>query len=371
MNRKDKRLYTPGPLNTHSKVKESMLCDLGSRDYEFMSIVNEVRKELLTIASVSQEKGYESIIMQGAGTFGIESVLTSCIPETGKLLIIINGAYGRRMQKIAEIHNMPVITIQYEEDETPSAKDIDELIQNEMDISHVAIVHCETTTGIMNDIESIGSVVKKHKAVYIVDAMSSFGAVPIDIESCGIDFLISSSNKCIEGVPGFSFILCKKEELLKTEHLSRTLSLDLYDQWKALEDSGQFRFTPPIQTIAAFHTALKLLNDEGGVEGRGKRYAENKKTLSAGMRELGFQEYLKLDKQSYIISSFLYPEDVNFNFELFYSKLNERGFVIYPGKLSQIDCFRIGSIGQIFTKDIEDLLAAIKDVLLEMKIKQN
>jgi len=364
----EKLLFTPGPLTTSLTVKKAMLNDLGSRDITFIETVEWVRKKLLEITGLNRQMGYDTIIMQGSGTFGLESVTSSVIPKNGKLLVIVNGAYGERMVRIAHVHNIDVIDLVYEENVPPMANDVDQILTNRPEITHVSIVHCETTTGIMNDIESIGKVVKKHNKVYIVDAMSSFGAVPVDFKKCGIDYLVSSSNKCIEGVPGFSFVICRKEELMNAKDNARTLSLDLYAQFEGLEKNGQFRFTPPTHAIMAFAEALRELEMEGGVEGRAKRYTENHIALLQGMRVMGFKEYLEPAVQGYIITSFLYPNNPNFLFSTFYSLLSERGYVIYPGKLSKEDCFRIGNIGKINKGIINDLLSNIHEVLELMKV---
>ena len=230
-------------------------------------------------------------------------------------------------------------------------------------ITHVAVVHCETTTGILNSIEEIGEVVHGAGASYVVDAMSSFGAIPVDLSADHIDFLISSANKCIEGVPGFGFVLARHSRLEESKGNARTLSLDLYAQWAGLEGDGQFRFTPPTHALLAFHQALDELDAEGGPQGRAARYAQNHRVLMRGTSELGLEAYLKPEDQSYIITTFLYPSDPRFDFVRFYEDLSERGFIIYPGKLTAEPCFRIGTIGRISPSDIEALLRAMKEVL--------
>ena len=365
---KDKPLFTPGPLTTSRLVKQAMLRDLGSRDVEFIRVVQEIRDALLDIAGLTKSEGFECVLLQGSGTFGIEAVMTCAIPKGGKWLIAINGAYGQRMKKIAETHSIPTTTLEFDEDAQISAMDIDRALAADSSITAVAVVHCETTTGIMNPIEEIGRVVRKHNRTYFVDSMSAFGAVQFDFQACQIDYLVSSANKCIEGVPGFSFCLARRSLLNQTAGWSRTISLDLYAQWQGLEKNGQFRFTPPTHTMLAFRQAIEELAIEGGVAGRERRYRANRETLLSGMRKLGFKEYLPTDRQGHIISSFLFPPDENFCFDTFYDKLNERGFVIYPGKVSNADCFRIGNIGRIFDSDIRQLLSAIKIVLKEMDV---
>jgi 2-aminoethylphosphonate-pyruvate transaminase len=233
----------------------------------------------------------------------------------------------------------------------------------------VAIVHCETTAGIINPIEEIGKLVHRHGKRYFVDSMSAFGAVPFDFQACRIDYLVSSANKCIEGVPGFGFALCRREALESTSGWARTVSLDLLEQWQGLEGNGQFRFTPPTHTILAFDRALTELEREGGVEGRGQRYRANYETLIQGMRAMGFVEYVPDDVRGHIITSFHYPRDERFEFGHFYSRLSDKGLVIYPGKVTDADCFRIGNIGRLYPRDVEALLHAIREVLQEMGVE--
>lgn len=365
---KDKPLFTPGPLTTSLSVKTAMLRDLGSRDTEFIAIVQDVRNRILQTAGVSQSDGYEAIPMQGSGTFSLEAVISSCIPPNGKLLVIVNGAYGERLVKMAEVHGIPTETLRFRENELPSVEQVRDTLANDDQIKLVSVCHCETTSGIMNPIEEIGQVVYEQGRQYFVDSMSAFGAVTFDFKSSHIDYLVSSSNKCIEGVPGFAFVVCRREALVATEGYSRTLSLDLLAQWRGLESKGQFRFTPPTHAFLAFHQALIELEEEGGVAGRAKRYESNYSRLIDGMARLGFDEYVPRELQGYIITSFRYPESDEFDFDRFYNALNDRGFVIYPGKVSDANCFRIGNIGRVFPEDIDMLLAAIQDVLKELGI---
>lgn len=363
----DKLLFTPGPLTTTKGVKEAGMHDMGSREHEFITHVREIRNKLLELAHVNNQD-YDSVIMQGSGTFGIESVISSAVPDTGMLLNIINGAYGHRISKIARIHSIPLVELIYEENQLPDLNEIETVLKDNSLITHITVIHGETTTGLLNPIAEIGELAAASNTALIVDAMSTFGAYDIDIRSMNISYLISSSNKCIEGIPGFSFILAKRNELEKCKDQSRTLSLDLYEQWVGLNLNGQFRFTPPVQGLLSFHQALKELEIEGGINARAIRYHENNTLLVSEMKKLGFILYLDDISRSYIITSFLFPKHRNFSFDLFYSKLSERGFVIYPGKLSKTECFRIGNIGQLYLADIKALVAAIKEVLFDLKI---
>jgi 2-aminoethylphosphonate-pyruvate transaminase len=365
---KDKALFTPGPLTTSRTVKQAMLRDLGSRDTEFIRIVREIRRKLLVLGG-ALDGGYEAILMQGSGTFALESVVSSTVPTDGKLLVIVNGAYGRRIEQIARVLKIDVAALTFPETHAADVREVEIALERDATITHVALVHCETTTGILNPIREIGAVVRRCNRLYFVDAMSSFGAVPLDLADCSIDYLVSSANKCIEGVPGFAFVLARREALLATKGFARSLSLDLLAQWNGLELDGQFRFTPPTHALLAFHQALLELEQEGGVEVRAARYRQNYRTLIDGMRAMGFQEYLAPELQSYIITSFLYPDDPNFSFAEFYARLNEKGYVIYPGKVSKGNCFRIGHIGRIFQSDVQDLLAAIQSTLAGMGVE--
>ena len=362
----DKLLFTPGPLTTSFTVKQAMLHDAGSRDPGFIKLVREIRGELLHLAGVSREAGYEAVLMQGSGTFGVESVISSVLPREGKLLAVVNGAYGERIVTMAARHGIPTRVVRQEEDQLPSVAAIEAALQDDLQITHVAAVHCETTTGILNPIEAIGKVVKRHNREFILDAMSSFGAIPVNLADHAVDYLISSANKCLEGVPGFAFVLARRAAVLATEGRARTLSLDLLAQWQGLEQDGQFRFTPPTHALLAFAQALKELAEEGGVAGRGARYRASHVALLTGMTALGFRPCLSADVQSFIITTFHYPADPKFVFEQFYQRLFGKGFVIYPGKLTRLDCFRIGNIGRLYLADIQSLLTAIAAVLKEM-----
>ncbi len=364
-----KLLFTPGPLTTSAGVKRAMLRDVGSRDQQFIEIIADVRRRLLALANVNQEQGYEAVIVQGSGTFGVEAVISSAVPDGGRLLVLVNGAYGERIAAMAKRHGLDVVAMTWSESEAVVPGSVDQRLNDDPAITHVAAIHCETTTGLINPVNDIARCVAKHGRAFILDSMSAFGAVALDLSKVCVDFVIASSNKCIEGVPGFSFVICKREALASCKGNARTLSLDLYDQWAGLERNGQFRFTPPTHVLLAFHRALIELDEEGGVKARAARYDENHQTLVKGMRRLGLQTYLASDVQGCIITSFHYPKDERFEFDVFYQQLAKRGFVIYPGKVSDADCFRIGHIGQLHRRDIEALVTAVGEILTEMGVE--
>ena len=364
----DKPLFTPGPLTTSATVKEAMLTDLGSRDTAFIGAVREIREGLLALAGASQERGWEAVLMQGSGTFCVESVLSSSLPKDGALLVARNGAYGARIATIARCHGVPVVEVVCGEGSPVDPAAVEAAVREHPELTHLAVVHCETTSGVLNPVEEVGAIARAHGLTYFVDSMSAFGAVPIDLEACHVDFLVSSANKCIEGVPGFGFALCRRAALDACEGRARSLSLDLYAQWAGLEKDGQFRFTPPTHALLAFHRALQELEGEGGVSGRQARYQANHARILEGIKALGLSAYVPEEDQCWIITSVRYPESEAFSFEELYSRLNERGFVIYPGKVTDADCFRIGNIGRLFESDMDGLLAALGEVLGEMGV---
>jgi 2-aminoethylphosphonate-pyruvate transaminase len=364
----DKLLFTPGPLTTSLTVKQAALRDLGSRDDEFIAMVRSIRERLLGVAGVSVAQGYGAIPMQGSGTFGVESVISSVIPPNGRLMVLVNGAYGERIVAMAARLKIPVETLRCPENDTHDPADLESALRRDPGITHVGVVHCETTTGVLNPITGFGRIVRNAGRSYIVDAMSSFGALPVEMEAAGIDYLISSANKCIEGIPGFAVIVARRSALLATEGLARSLSLDLLAQWQALEKTGQFRFTPPTHSLLAFDQALRELEAEGGVAGRHARYSANHRVIAAGMARMGFRAFVPAEKQAPIITSFHYPAHPEFRFDDFYRRLSDKGFVIYPGKLSKVDCFRIGNIGRLYEKDMNALIAAVHEVLIDLGV---
>lgn len=355
-------LLTPGPLTTSNGVRMAMLKDWCTWDKDYNDIVQDIRARLVKLAVSSENYNkYTSVLMQGSGSFGVESVIGTVVPKDGKLFIIANGAYGNRMEEIAKVLNINYVIEKLGDKEAVDLSRVREILERDPEITHVSVVHSETTSGMLNPIEKIGEIVKEFKKIYIVDAMSSFGGIEIAVDEIGIDFLISSSNKCIQGVPGFSFIICKKEAIENCKGQARSLALDIYSQWKVMEEqNGKWRFTSPTHTVRAFYQALLELEREGGVVEREKRYRANNKTLREGMKQLGFTSLIADEYQSPIITTFLAPKSEKYKFEEFYKKLKEEGFVIYPGKVTDVESFRIGNIGEIYPDDIHDLLRAIE-----------
>jgi len=351
-------LLTPGPLSTSKSVRYALLRDWCTWDADYnVDIVQNIRRRLTALASKKTED-YTTVLMQGSGSFSVEATIGTAVPQSGKLLIITNGAYGDRIANMAKVLKLNHIVYSCIETETPKADALSKMLDENPSITHTALVHCETTTGILNPLAEIAKVVKEHGNVFILDAMSSFGGIPLDMADYGIDFLISSSNKCIQGVPGFAFVVAKKDELQKCKDNARSLCLDLYDQWNEMDKSGKWRYTSPTHIVRAFYQALDELEIEGGVAARNERYRKNQQLLVNGMSEHGFRPLLPRELQSPIITSFLY-KNPSFNFDNFYKTMKKLGFVLYPGKISQAETFRIGNIGEVYPKDIMRLLEAI------------
>ena len=363
----DPLLLTPGPLTTSRRVKEVMVHDWGSRDATFLRINREVLERLPEV--VNAKGTHVTVPMQGSGTFAVEAMLTTFVPRSGKVLLLVNGAYGQRAKRICLIAGRRIAVHETPEDTPPDLVEVERILKSDAAITHVLAVHCETTSGILNPIVEIGALVAKQGRRFLIDAMSAFGALPLDAAKTRFDALAASSNKCIEGVPGLGFVICAEAALAETKGNATTLVLDLHDQWQNFVETAQYRFTPPIHVIVSFHQALQEFWAEGGQPGRGRRYAENCKVLIEGMRELGFRTLLPDRLQAPIIVTFHMPEDAKFVFQGFYDKLKDRGYVIYPGKLTVADSFRIGCIGRLNAEHMRGALAAIAEVLAELGVE--
>ena len=341
-------LLTPGPLTTSLGVKQAMLRDWGSRDPAFIELNADIRRRLVGIANAGAD--FTCVPVQGSGTFAIEATLGTLVPREGKLLVLVNGAYGERMVKIMRRLGREVISLSAAENETHDPGEVQSTLRRDAAITHVAAVHCETTSGILNPIEPIADKVHAEGRALIIDAMSSFGALPLDAPALRAAAVVASSNKCLEGAPGMGYAIVQRDVLEASEGNAHSLALDLFDQWKAMEANGQWRFTPPTHVMAAFRQALIEHEAEGGVAGRYRRYSANCDVLIKGMQKLGFEPLLPADKQAPIIVTFHMPRDIRFVFDDFYDRLAARGYVIYPGKLTVAPSFRIGCIGQVMPK---------------------
>ena len=360
-------LLTPGPLTTAAETRAAMARDWGSRDADFIQLTARVRERLTALAGAAAS--HSCVPVQGSGTFAVEAMVGSLVPRDGKLLVLVNGAYGRRIVRMCEILGRDHAVYETAEDMPPHPVRVDGFLKADAAISHVAVVHCETTSGILNPIEDIASVVAKRGRRLMIDAMSAFGALDLDVAAVPCDAIAASANKCLEGVPGVSFVIAATAALEAAAGNAPSLSLDLHDQWRGLEASGQWRFTPPTHVMAALDAALDSHEAEGGVAGRRARYAENCRVVVDGMRALGFETFLPDALQAPIIVTFRLPADPAFDFEVFYDALAARGFVIYPGKLTTDASFRIGCIGQVDAEIMRGAVAAVAEVVAEMGVR--
>ena len=364
--RRDPWLLTPGPLTTSRAVKEAMLHDWGSRDAEFIKLNARVRDRLVELAG--GQGTHVCVPLQGSGTFIVEAAIGTLLPPAGKLVMLVNGAYGKRIVRICEYLRCPCVVLETPEDRPVDPAALDAALAADQGITHVGVVQCETTSGVLNPVEAVAAVTARRGRRLLVDAMSAFGALPLDAASVPYDALVASSNKCLEGVPGVGFAIVRQSALEEARGNAPSLSFDLYDQWIAMEQTRQWRFTPPTHVLAALDQALAEHAAEGGIAGRGARYASNCRILVEGLRALGFETLLPDRLQAPIIVTVRMPGDPKFNFESFYDRLSRRGYVIYPGKLTVADSFRIGCIGRIGETEMRGVLRAIGQILAEMGV---
>ena len=361
-------LLTPGPLTTAASTKQAMLKDWGSWDRDFRTMTAEMRQQLLLMINDANSE-FDCVPMQGSGTFVVEAMLASLLPHDSKTLVLSNGAYGKRLIQTLQYLAREFVVIDKGDYLPPRANEVGEMLKHDPTISHVVVVHCETSSGILNPIEEISEIVYQNGRKLLIDSMSAFGAIELDTKTIRYEAIVSSANKCIEGVPGFGFIIARKSELEAAKGRSHSLSLDLYDQWSHMNNTGQWRFTPPTHVVAAFMQALHLHRIEGGVTARGARYAKNRDAVVAGMRNLGFETLLKNRWLSPIIVTFFNPADPNFEFTRFYDQMKQRGFIIYPGKLTVADSFRIGCIGHMDDGVMREVVVAAGEALKQMGVQ--
>jgi len=348
-------------------VKQAMLRDWGSWDSEFRAVTAEMRKLLLELTG-DTDGVLDCVPMQGSGTFSVEALLGSFIPRDGKALVLSNGAYGKRLVQTLEYLGRDHVVIDKGDYMPPRGDEVTAALVADPDITHVVVVHCETSSGILNPVAEISEAVYAQGRKLLIDSMSAFGAIPLNINEIRYEAMVSSANKCIEGVPGFGFIIARKDELEAAKGRSHSLSLDVHAQWSHMNKTGQWRFTPPTHVVVAFLEALKAHKAEGAVAGRGARYANNRDVMVAGMRELGFETLLKDRWLSPIIVTFFCPAHEAFEFERFYELMKSKGFIIYPGKLTVADSFRIGCIGQMDGDVMRLVVKAAQETLNEMGV---
>jgi 2-aminoethylphosphonate-pyruvate transaminase len=359
-------LLTPGPLTTSEDTKSAMLSDWGSWDSAFNDLTASVCRDLLAI--VNAEREHACVPLQGSGTFAVEAALGTLVPRGAKVLVPDNGSYCKRIVRILGYLGREAVVLPHGEQEPADLARIDAALKADKTITHVAQVHCETGTGILNPLPEIAAIVAAHGRGLIVDAMSSFGAIPIDAAALRFDALIAASGKCLEGVPGMGFVIARRSALERSAGNSSSLAMDLLDQWQYLQKTGQWRFTPPTHVLAALHAAISQYKAQGGLNARRARYTENCAALISGMRALGFKTFLPDELQAPIIVTFHAPPDPRYRFPEFYRRVRERGFILYPGKLTAVETFRVGCIGAIGPDTLRRAVAAIAETVREMGV---
>jgi len=360
-------LLTPGPLTTSYPVKAAMLRDWGSWDADFRSMTRELRARILRLIGPAAGE-YDCVPVQGSGSYAVEAMLGTFVPKDGKVLVLSNGAYGQRAARTLDYIGRARVLLDKGDYLPPRGAEVADILASDPGITHVLAIHCETSSGILNPVEEIAEAVKAAGRALLIDSMSAFGALPLDPAALGCTAFVSSANKCIEGVPGFGFVVVRKDVLAASAGTAHSLSLDLHDQWQVMERTGQWRFTPPTHAVAAFLEALRAHEAEGGVPARGARYARNRDVVVEGLRGLGFETLLDDRWLSPIIVTFFCPADPAFDFARFYDLMKARGFIIYPGKLTVVDSFRIGCIGQMDEAVMRDVVAAARAALAEMGV---
>ena len=363
---RDPILLTPGPLTTTLTTKAAMLRDWGSWDASFNSVTARVRERLTAI--INGRETHVCVPMQGSGTFSVEGAVNTLVPREGHVLVLINGAYGKRLARLTEMMGRRLSVFETADDVPTTAADVARALDADASITHVGLIHCETSTGILNPLPEIADVVAKRGRSLIVDAMSSFGAIPIDAQKIPFDALIAASGKCIEGPPGMGFVFVRKTVLERCAGRSTSLALDLYDQWTYMERTTQWRYTPPTHVVVAVDAALEQYIAAGGQPARYRRYAANCETLISGMTEMGFKVFLDPRIQAPIIVTFHAPADPKYAFKPFYDEVRNRGFILYPGKLTQLETFRVGCIGAIGPEEMRQAVNAVRDSLRALGI---
>jgi 2-aminoethylphosphonate-pyruvate transaminase len=359
-------LLTPGPLSISLRTKQAMLRDWGSWDVDFNSITGRIRERLLDI--VHGTGTHECVPLQGSGTFSVEAAIGTLVPRSGgHVLVPQNGAYCQRIARMCRVLGRKLTTIDYAENAAVAAADIERSLIQDPSITHVALVHCETSAGILNPLEEVAQIVARHDRRLIVDAMSSFGALEIDARRIPFDAVVAASGKCLEGPPGMGFVIARRAALERCEGNAHSLAMDLHDQWVYMQKTTQWRYTPPTHVVAAFDCAIAQYLEEGGLAARGARYARNCRTLIDGMAALGLKSFLPAAIQAPIIVTFHAPDNPRYQFKSFYNAVKALGYILYPGKLTTLETFRVGCMGQLGERGMAGAVEAVGKVLAQMR----
>ena len=358
---RDRILLTPGPLTTTLRTKLAMLKDWGSWDADFNAVTASVRSRLLDI--VHGQASHVVVPLQGSGTFSVEAAVATVVPRDGHVLVLDNGAYCKRAARLTQLMGRKASSLAFAEDAAVSAPALDAKLKLDASITHVVLIHCETGTGVLNPLAEVAQVCERHGKGLIVDAMSSFGALPIDARTMRFDALVAASGKCLEGVPGMGFVFLRKAILDACAGNSQSLAMDLFDQYQYMEKTTQWRFTPPTHVMVALASAVEQFVEEGGQPARLARYTDNCKTLIDGLTALGLKPFLKPELQAPIIVTWFAPAHPHYDFKRFYAAAKDQGFILYPGKLTEVETFRVGCIGAIGRSEMTQAVAAIAQAL--------
>ena len=363
---RDKILLTPGPLTTTLRTKLAMLRDWGSWDADFNAVTASVRKSLLAV--IHGQDSHVVVPLQGSGTFSVEAAVATLVPRDGHVLVLDNGAYCKRAAKLTTLMGRRCTVMGFDDAVQVSPAALADRLQSDRTITHVVMIHCETGAGVLNPLQAISDVCAANGKGLIVDAMSSFGAIEIDARKTRFDALVAASGKCLEGVPGMGFVFIRKTLLDECAGRSQSLAMDLHDQYVYMEKTTQWRFTPPTHVVVALAEAIAQFEAEGGQPARLARYTSNYQTLITGMKKFGFKPFLDPAIQAPIIVTFHAPADSRYDFKTFYAAARARGFILYPGKLTQIETFRVGCIGAIGPDEMEQAVHAMGLALQDMGI---
>jgi 2-aminoethylphosphonate-pyruvate transaminase len=363
---RDRILLTPGPLTTTLRTKLAMLRDWGSWDADFNAVTARVRASLLKI--VHGEQSHVVVPLQGSGTFSVEAAVATVVPRDGHVLVLDNGAYCKRAARLTSLMGRRCTVLPFDESAPVSAAAVERQLAQDASITHVVLVHCETGAGVLNPLPEVALACERRGKGLIVDAMSSFGALPIDAREVRFDALVAASGKCLEGVPGMGFVFLRKAIVEGCAGNSQSLAMDLHDQHVYMEKTGQWRFTPPTHVVVALAEAIAQFEAEGGQPARLARYTDNYRTLVDGMGRLGFMPFLDPAVQAPIIVTFHAPGDPRYAFRSFYEAAKAHGFILYPGKLTQIETFRVGCIGAIGRNEMQQAVHAVELALQELGI---
>ncbi len=365
---RDRILLTPGPLTTTLRTKLAMLKDWGSWDADFIAVTASVRRSLLAI--IHGQDSHVVVPLQGSGTFNVEAAIATLVPHDGHVLVLDNGAYCKRAARITSLMGRRCSTMSFDEASPVEPQALAQRLQEDASITHVVLIHCETGAGVLNPLQAVADVCAQFDRGLIVDAMSSFAALEIDARKTRFDALIAASGKCLEGVPGMGFVFIRQAVLEGCAGRSQSLAMDLCDQYVYMEKTGQWRFTPPTHVVVALHEAIAQFEAEGGQSARLARYTRNYQTLVTGMAALGFKPFLDPAVQAPIIVTFHAPQHPAYEFKRFYDTAKHYGFLLYPGKLTQVETFRVGCIGAIGPVEMRQAVDAVAQTLRDMGISQ-